>query len=324
MAIFSGFNNIASALSNATSGLSSISNSVNTFTSNLNTGAQQVSSAANTFTSFASNPLGTIASATRSAALNIDNLITGFGANINSVGTGIRMLGNATQGVSAGANPTSRTVVTATVAQSVSARNDSALANDWRVSLAVPNLIQGGEILRPLGNTGNRMVFPFNPVIMFGQTANYSTLAPTHANYNFHAYQNSQVDNISITGEFVNENESDAKYWIAVVHYLRVMTKMFYGNGENLGNPPLLTRLNGYGKHVLNDIPVVISNFTVDLPSDVDYIPCVVLGETNYVPVQSNVTVTCLPNYSRRSVAKFDLKKFADGGFVGGNKEGFI
>jgi len=251
-------------------------------------------------------------------------LLTGFGANISSLGAGIRMVGNATQGVSAGANPASRRIVSATVPQSVSTRNDIAAANDWRVSLAVPSLIQGGEVLSPLGTTGNRMVFPFNPVILFGQTANYSSISPTHSNYNFHAYQNSQIDNITITGEFVNENESDAKYWIAVIHYLRVMTKMFYGNGENLGNPPLLSRLNGYGKHVLNDIPVVISNFTVDLPADVDYIPCVVSGETNYVPVQSQVSVTCMPNYARRSVAKFDLKVFADGGFVGGNKEGFI
>jgi hypothetical protein len=323
MSIFSGFSNISSALSNATSGLSNITNSISSFTRNLNNGLRQVSSVANTVTSFVSNPLGALTSATRNAASNIDSLLTGFGANLNGLGAGIRMVGNAAQGVSVGANPASRSVVNATVAQSVSTRNDTAAANDWRVSLAVPSLIQGGEVLRPLGNTGNRMVFPFNPVILFGQTASYSSISPTHSNYNFHAYQNSQIDNITITGEFVNENESDAKYWIAVIHYLRVMTKMFYGNGDNLGNPPLMTRLNGYGKHVLNDIPVVISNFTVDLPADVDYIPCVISGQTNYVPVQSQVTVTCMPNYARRSVAKFDLKTFADGGFVGG-KEGFI
>ena len=323
MAIFSGFNNIASALSNATSGLSNISGSINSFTGNLNNGARQFTSVANTVTNFTSNPLGAIASATKSAASNIDNLLTGFGANLSGIGAGIRMVGNAAQGISAGANPGSRTVVSATVAQAVSSRNDTAGANDWRVSLAVPSLIQGGEVLKPLGNTGNRMVFPFNPVILFGQTASYSSISPTHSNYNFHAYQNSQIDNITITGEFVNENESDAKYWVAVIHYLRVMTKMFYGNGENLGNPPLMSRLNGYGKHVLNDIPVVISNFTVDLPADVDYIPCVISGEINYVPVQSQVTVTCMPNYARRSVSKFDLKTFADGGFVGG-REGFI
>lgn len=222
----------------------------------------------------------------------------------------------------------------------VQATSPSTATQDWRVSLAVPEVLQRpiGPILSPLvgpNGTNNRMIFPFTPTIVYSHTANYNTLSPTHSNYQFYAYQNSQVDQIQLTGEFYSENEADARYWIACVHFLRTMTKMFYGAGEYLGNPPPLSRLNGYGKHVLNNIPVIITNFTVDLPADVDYIACKVRsgfvdpedyessGDINYVPSQSTITIQVVPSYARASQSQFNLKTFSAGGFVGDEK-GFI
>jgi hypothetical protein len=167
------------------------------------------------------------------------------------------------------------------------------------------------------------MVFPFNPTVILSHSANYSQVQPTHTNYAYNAYENSQVDAITITGEFYQENENDARYWIACLHFLRSATKMFYGDSNPLGNPPVVCRLNGYGKHVLNDMPVVITNFTTDLPVDVDYIQCTVQGQPNYVPVQSAITVTLQPQYARRSQSGFSLNNFTKGGFVNG-PEGFV
>jgi len=172
-------------------------------------------------------------------------------------------------------------------------------------------------------NTGNRMIFPFNPTVLLSHSANYSQIQPTHTNYPYNAYESSQVDAITITGEFYQENENDARYWIACLHFLRSATKMFYGGSDPLGNPPVVCRLNGYGKHVLNNIPVVITNFTTDLPVDVDYIQCTVNGLPNYVPTQSSITVTLQPQYARRSQAGFSLNQFAGGGHVNGD-EGFV
>ena len=214
----------------------------------------------------------------------------------------------------------------------ISSNNSVTEPGDWRVSISLPELFQKeGEILSPLkeesGNgafsTGNKMIFPFNPTVLLSHSANYSQIQPTHTNYPYNAYENSQVDAITITGEFYQENENDAKYWIACLHFLRSATKMFYGNSDPLGNPPVVCRLNGYGKHVLNDIPVVITNFTTDLPVDVDYIQCSVQGQQNYVPTQSSITVTLQPQYPRRSQSGFNLNKFVSGGHVNG-PEGFV
>jgi len=221
-----------------------------------------------------------------------------------------------------------RTITRAIISSDISTRNDS----DWRVSISIPEVLLVGDILGPLKentgtssafNTGNRMVFPFNPSVLFSHTANYAQVQPTHTNYAYNAYENSQVDAITITGEFFQENENDAKYWIACLHLLRTATKMFYGESDPLGNPPPVCRLNGYGDHVLNNIPVVITNFTTDMPQDSDYIECTVNGIKNFVPVQSTITVTLQPQYARRSQARFSLNEYAAGGHVQGD-EGFI
>jgi len=214
----------------------------------------------------------------------------------------------------------------------ISSNNTVTDASDWRVSISVPEIIrEQGDILAPLKeasgsssfNTGNRMIFPFNPTVLLSHSANYSQIQPTHTNYPYNAYESSQIDAITITGEFYQENENDAKYWIACLHFLRTATKMFYGDSNPLGNPPVVCRLNGYGKHVLNDIPVVITNFTTDLPVDVDYIQCTVNGMTNYVPTQSSITVTLQPQYARRSQSGFSLNQYAAGGHING-PEGFV
>jgi hypothetical protein len=214
----------------------------------------------------------------------------------------------------------------------ISSNNTVSDASDWRVKISVPEvLLKDGDILAPLRedsgssafNTGNAMVFPFNPTVLLSHSANYSQIQPTHTNYPYNAYENSQVDAITITGEFYQENENDARYWIACLHFLRSATKMFYGDSNPLGNPPVVCRLSGYGKHVLNDIPVVITNFTTDLPVDVDYIQCTVNGLPNYVPTQSSITVTLQPQYARRSQSGFNLNEFVKGGHVNG-PEGFV
>lgn len=143
--------------------------------------------------------------------------------------------------------------------------------SDWRVKLSFPKLSEfdNNSILFPLKAT-NGFVFPYTPQITLSGTANYESIAQTHINYPFNAYRNSEPGRISIVGDFYVENESQAQYWIAGLHYFRSITKMFAG--ENTGNPPVIVKLNGYGDHIFKNIPVAVSSFSISLPPDVDYI----------------------------------------------------
>lgn len=202
--------------------------------------------------------------------------------------------------------------------------------SDWRVRLGVPPLagFENSPILRPLYDSNNAMVWPITPQINTGHTANYGQMAPIHSNYPFQMYQSSQPDDITISGSFPVDNESDGRYWVAAVHFLRSATKMFYGEKSALsGAPPPVLRLNGYGDFVFKDVPVVVKSFTLDLPNNVDYIRVPITGTPDssisttsgnmaYVPTLSTLNVTLAVTYSRDSVRQFSLSKFVNGDYI--------
>lgn len=222
--------------------------------------------------------------------------------------------------------PTFKTFETASI---------TGLDKDWRVKLGLPGSIASGTLLEPLIETQG-LVFPYTPTIIIQHTANYNALQPVHSNYPYYNYQNSQIEDMVITGDFFVENAVDARYWIAMVHYLRSVTKMAYGEtAEPLkGSPPPIVRLNGYGEYVFPNVPVVVKNFTIDLPADVDYIKTQATGtvteetigqysgKVGWVPTQSLVSVTVSPIYSRAKTAQFNLNTFINGGYLGDSDSG--
>jgi hypothetical protein len=195
--------------------------------------------------------------------------------------------------------------------------------DDWRVRLSVPPGLGLPEVLQKSLNRTAGMIFPYTPSIIMSHSANYGQVKPTHSNYPFPIYQSSQPDNIQISGEFIVENENDGEYWVAMVHYLRSVTKMSYGNTSNQGSPPPVIQLNGYGDYVFKNVPVVVQQFTCDLTPDVDYI--YVPSLDTWAPTRCTVSVVLMPTYSRRAVQQFSLDKFVGGDYAsGGDGPGFI
>jgi hypothetical protein len=202
--------------------------------------------------------------------------------------------------------------------------------SDWRVRLLIPPLAGFGDspILQPLYDSNYSMVWPTTPQITMGHSATYTQLSPVHTNYPFQMYQSSQPDDITINGAFPIDNESDGRYWIAAVHFLRSASKMYYGEQSSMrGAPPPVLRLNGYGDFVLKNIPVVIKSFTVELPNGVDYIRVPITGEVDtdvaqttgnvaYVPALSSLSVTLAVTQSRDEMRQFSLDKFVKGDYI--------
>lgn len=193
---------------------------------------------------------------------------------------------------------------------------------DWRVRLSIPSTFKTSPLLQPLLETDGFM-FPFTPQIILEHQAHYNSLHPTHSNYAFPAYQNSQVNAMTLIGDFFVENAKEAEYWVAAVHYLRSVTKMAYGASSNQGSPPPVVKLNGYGDYVFKDVPVTVQMFTVELPSDVDYIQVGVGENGTWVPTRSAISIAVMPTYSRKSITKFSLDAFVNGQYIVSGK-GFI
>lgn len=164
-------------------------------------------------------------------------------------------------------------------------------AKDWRVRLSLaPNakyLYNAGDpgILKPLTST-NGVIFPYTPNVSVVYAANYDASELVHSNYKIYNYKNSAVDTVSITCDFTAQDTNEANYLLAVIHFFRSVTKMFYGRDENPrnGTPPPLCYLSGLGTFQFDNHPLVVSNFTYTLPTDVDYIR---VGSQTNMPGQS-------------------------------------
>jgi hypothetical protein len=209
---------------------------------------------------------------------------------------------------------------------SISARfSDAAKGKDWRVRISNDSIYYGNNAMKPLTGTGG-LIFPYLPTITMSHTANYETITTSHTNYPFYAYKSSQVDDITITGQFTVQSQEEATYWLAAIHFLRTVTKMYFGQGANLGNPPPICKLDGYGDFVYNNVSVVVKSFSVNLDKEVDYIAAQVdanIGQVkgtnvSYVPTISTITVVVAPVYSREKIKSFDLGAFSRGELVVG------
>ena len=151
------------------------------------------------------------------------------------------------------------------------------LNTDWRVTLRLApgatylyNAPDAG-LLQPLKTT-NGVVFPFTPAISTSYKANYTPYDLTHSNYRGYFYQNSYTDQITLTAPFTAQSTSDAAYVLAVIHFFRSVTKMFYGQDAQRGSPPPLVFLSGLGDYQFNNHPCLVSSFNYTLPPEVDYI----------------------------------------------------
>jgi hypothetical protein len=148
---------------------------------------------------------------------------------------------------------------------------------DWRVRLKLaPEATylyrdSSNELLAPLA-ASNGVVFPYMPSIQMSYNADYSDAALTHSNYKGYFYNSSYVGDVQLSAIFTAQDTREANYLLAVIHFFRSVTKMFYGQDPQRGAPPPLVYIQGLGEYQFNNQPCVVKTFTYSLPNDVDYI----------------------------------------------------
>lgn len=208
----------------------------------------------------------------------------------------------------------------------------------WKVRISCPAL-EKNRMLAPLATVNggvthldkivDGVIFPYMPTVAISYKANYSPQKLTHTNYTSYSYENSEIGEISIKGDFSVQNKSEGAYLLAVIYFFRTVTKMYYGgNSSHAGNPPPMVFLDGFGAQYLPHIPCVVTSFSHDLPADVDYMT---IGDPGiggnpgsqvHLPTLSSISITLLPVYSRTSVyTDFNLNNFSNGDLLG---KGFI
>lgn len=184
---------------------------------------------------------------------------------------------------------------------------------DWRARLSLaPNSnylynVPKGQagILAPLQPTDG-VIFPYTPGISVTYSAGYDPSDIVHSNYRVYQYKGSSVDTVSITADFTAQDTTEANYLLAVIHFFRSVTKMFYGQDQNPNNgvPPPLCYLSGFGAYTFDAHPLVVTNFTYATPTEVDYIRAG--SQTNQpgvnVSQQNNIVNNFVPSVLRTAI----------------------
>lgn len=210
---------------------------------------------------------------------------------------------------------------------------------DFRVRLGPPvsmiNQIYGentaSNILTPLRLTQGLM-FPFTPTIDWGQSVQYKTVSLIHSLQDFNAFEETPSTNISVSGTFVIQNDKDARYMLACLHFLRTVSKMYFGKASFTdpaarsdpeakpslaGMPPPVLIFSGYGDYMFNDLPVILKDHSYTFKQDVSYIDFEVNGSMVRLPSILDISLKLVvQNSPKRLKDEFDLDKFRTGALM--------
>ena len=194
---------------------------------------------------------------------------------------------------------------------------------EYRAQLKIPSEYISGLQTRIL-KSKNGIIFPYTPQISFDNVADYATQNLTHSNYTIYSYKSSRVSAINLTAKFTVQNDEDAENYLAMLTVMRSLIKMRTGEDNFAGAPPPVCRLNAYGANMLNNVPVAVASFRVDLPAEVDYYSSnqsndlnndgyIPFWQTNTIPTVSTIVMSLIPMYSRNEMLGYNVQKWIDG-----------
>ena len=181
------------------------------------------------------------------------------------------------------------------------------------------------SVLKPLQERGG-IVYPYTPDIFLQASVDYNESMQHGSNYPFYTYINSRPTTLPITGVFTANTVEEGQYMLAIFHFLRSVTKAFYGDSAvksgYYGTPPPVLLFEYLGEFGFNKVPVIIRNYNFQLPPDVDYVPVKYKGTTTMMPTETSVMIELAPQYTyRKTRKKFNLQAFTSGKQL---KDGFI
>lgn len=171
---------------------------------------------------------------------------------------------------------------------------------------------------------GNGIIFPFTPTINYQHQSEYSQYELVHSNYAINSFVKSRPGNIQISAPFHHQTTNEAIYTVAVMHFLKVCSKMNFGaNDSDAGTPPPLLEFSAYGPINFERVPVFIGSYSFSYPEDVDYVKvdAPVVGGVE-LPVSMIISVDLIPHYPpSMTTEQFSIAQLASGELYRG---GFI
>lgn len=159
------------------------------------------------------------------------------------------------------------------------------------------------------------VVFPNTPRISVTYATSYSQIEMSHSNYDYQSFNKSTIQNVSMDAKFTAQTVDEADYLLAVIHFFRTFNKMNFGENDlHRGRPPAILKLSAYGDYMINNHPVAIRSFAMNLPDHVDYVQT---SHNTQVPVYFEMNVDLVTMMTPNKVKnEFSLDAFATGNLI--------
>lgn len=206
---------------------------------------------------------------------------------------------------------------------------------DWRARLRPKNggiekfysktNVAANHLLQPLEES-NGIVWQYTPTIFLSGSAEYNEALMQGMNYPINTFISSRPPDIPITADFSANTIYEARYLLAIMTFLKICTKAFFGDDAvakgTAGTPPPVLLFEYLGDHGFNKVPVVVTNWSMQLPDNVDYVPVQVNDTVTYVPTLTNIMINLKPQYTPHKLRRrFSLENITSGAAY---KDGFI
>lgn len=223
--------------------------------------------------------------------------------------------------------------------QNTASSEELAQSYDWRARLrpkkggedkfysrvGVSEEMGGQALMDPIKQSGG-LVWQNTPNIFVSGTADYDSALMQGMNYPIRTFVNSTPPDLPVQAEFTANDTYEARYMLAVFAFLRGATKAYFGDAAvasgDYGTPPPVLLFEYMGDHGFNKVPVVISNYTIQYPDNVHYVPVTVGDTVTYVPTVSQITIALLPTYTPHKLRRrFDLDAVRSGAAY---RDGFV
>lgn len=175
--------------------------------------------------------------------------------------------------------------------------------------------VYGTGPLRILTETGG-LVFPYTPTISLNQAVNFDSYGLVHTNYDIPYYQRTPSTEISINGKFTIQNQREGQYALSAIHFLRTVSKMYFGklDGAKAGLPPPFLLLSGYGNGMFNDIRVIVKSHAMNFEENMDLVAVSAPPLRAYLPVIFTLQLTLMVVQTpTRMREEFSLDSFRNG-----------
>lgn len=197
---------------------------------------------------------------------------------------------------------------------------------DQEAQVYGPTDQDGSNILSILYETDG-LLFPYTPTIAVSQEVNYKNISLVHTIGDIDTYHHTPSVGLSVTGSFTVQNQREGRYALAVLHFLRTASKMYFGKQDKdkglAGLPPPVLIFTGYGNYMFDNLPVILKSHSYTLDKNMNMVTFQTPNGMAKLPSMFEVTMQLQVQQTPRAMrTQFSLDKFRTGELMTSGKDG--